>query len=78
MEIYLKLGHASYSKNKMKLQKLQNLGFFLWLMSIHVCHDSFSVLNGMFFPATTWQRQKQKFAEPVKGMDPETRMCFRT
>ena len=22
--------------------------------------------------------QKQKFAEPVKGMDPETHMCLRT
>ena len=24
----------------------------------HVCHDSFSVLNGRFFSATSWQRQK--------------------
>jgi hypothetical protein len=35
-------------------------------------------LRNVMAAAENTAAQKQKFAEPVKGMDPDTRTCFRT
>ena len=67
-------------KDKMKLQKLHKLAifcgwfWFMFVMTAFQCSTEVLFRNDMAAAEHTPLRKKQKFAEAVKGMDPETRM----